>query len=162
MAERHTGVIGVFSTPQVARVAAAAAQRAGADPSVIRIAGRNDDVLPFDADIVDAEPVRVVPEQTRLPTGDMTNTLVPCTVAAGTAGALCAMPFASMQFSGIGWWGRLMIVAIVGASIGANLGFVLGARRTRYQLSHGLGITVAIDDPPPGAIEALRALQPIR
>jgi hypothetical protein len=167
MAQRRTGVIGVFPSEREAQEAARAAQRAGADPSVIRIGDRSDHVTSLQAEMHDEMEQSVMgPGNVGPFTKEMSKAMVPATVIGMIVGALVGLPFAAIHFGGLDAWARILIVVLVGAAVGATVGFQIGgmygAKRPEEPLGAERGVTIAIDDAPPGAIDALKAMHPIR
>jgi hypothetical protein len=167
MAPRRTDVIGVFPDEQRAREAAEVAQRAGADPSVIRIGDRNDRIKELQGEMLDeVEHTVMGPGSVGPFTKEMSKGIVPLTIALGIAGALVALPFAAIDFGGLPLWGRLLILAVCGGAVGSVIGFQIGgmygAQRPEEPLPVERGVTIAIDGAPPSAIDALKAMQPIQ
>jgi len=167
MAQRRSGVIGVFPSEHAAEQAAAAARRAGADPHTIRIGGASDHVTSLQAEMQDElEKSLVGPGNVGPFTKEMTKAMVPGSVIGAIIGAVIALPFAAIEFGGAALWARLVIVAVVGAAVGAVVGFQLGgmfgAKRPEEPLGAERGVTVAVDDAPPDVIGAMKALHPIR
>ncbi|MCU1429116.1 MAG: hypothetical protein JWL83_3116 [Actinomycetia bacterium] len=164
--ECQTGVIGVFPTERQARAAAAAAQRAGADPAEIRVGDHRDHVTSLQNDGLHTVEVQVLESTVRPFTMEMWNAILPATVIGCVLGAIVALPGAMVHFGGLVLWGRMVIVAIVGAALGSVIGFERGAtysgRRSMPIPSPERGVTVAIDDASPSEVDALRSLQPIR
>jgi hypothetical protein len=68
-------------------------------------------------------------------------------VGAGV-GLLCALPFAAIGFGGWPLWLRLIIVAIVGVSAGATVGWVVGggfgSERPEEELAAEHGVTLSV------------------
>jgi hypothetical protein len=167
MAQRHSGVIGVFPSEDAARRAAAAAQAAGADPSVIRIGDEQDRVRELEAEMLDEVDHSIMgPGRVGPFTREMTRAIAPLTIIFGVAGVLLALPFAAIHFGAFALWSRLLIVGVVGAAIGSVVGFQIGgsygSRRGDEPLAPERGVVLAIDDAPPSAIDALKAMQPIQ
>jgi hypothetical protein len=167
VAERVSGVIGVFSTEEDARRAAEAAQSAGADPSTIRIGDERDRIRETEAEMLDEVDTSVMGPGNIGPfTKEMQKAIVPLTIIGGVVGTLLALPFAAIQFGEFEVWARLLILGVCGAAVGSVVGFQIGgafgARRPEERLASERGVTVAVDDAPPQAIDALRALHPIR
>jgi hypothetical protein len=167
MAQRRTDVIGVFETEADARRAAEAAKLAGADPAVIRIGDRQDRLHELQGEMFDEMEHTVMgPGNVGPFTKEMTRAMVPLTIGLGFVGALIALPFAAIEFGDLPLWGRLLIVAVCGGAVGSLVGFQLGgmygARRPEEPLAVERGVTLAIDDAPDSAIDALKAMRPIQ
>ena len=164
---RQTGVVGVFPDEGRAREAAEAARRAGASPSVIRIGDPRDRVVALQAEMTDELDTTVMGPGSVGPfTKEQTRAMVPLTIIFGIAGALVALPFAAIDFGDLPAWGRLVVLAIVGAAFGSLLGFqiggMFGARRPEEPLPVEAGVTVAIDVAPEPAVDVLRSLHPLQ
>jgi uncharacterized membrane protein len=99
-------------------------------------------------------------------TKEMSKAMVPATIIGAIVGAVIALPFAAIGFFDLDLWARLLILVVVGAAVGATFGFQLGgmygAKRPEEPLGAERGVTIAIDDAPPPAIDALQAMHPIR
>jgi hypothetical protein len=167
MALPRTSVIGVFPSREEARAAAAAAQRAGADPAAIRLADREDRVRVLEAEMQDEVDTSLMgPGNVGPFTKEMQRAILPLTIVGLVVGAVLALPLAAIHFADIAAWGRVLIVVVVGAAIGAVVGFqfggAYGARRPEEKLAGERGVTIAIDDAPASAVDALRAMHPIR
>jgi hypothetical protein len=167
MAQRRTDVIGVFPSEQRARAAADVARRAGADPSEIRIGDRGDEIRELHGQMRDEMEHTVMgPGNVGPFTKEMSAAMVPLTILFGIIGVVVALPFAAIHFGGFPVWGRMLIVGVCGGAVGAVVGFQLGgmygARRPEEPLAVERGVTVAIDDAPQSAIDALRAMHPIQ
>ena len=165
--ERQTGVVGVFADEGRAREAAEAARRAGASPSVIRIGDPRDRVVALRAEAADELDTAVMrPGRVEPFTKEQTGAMVPWTIIFGVAGALLALPFATIEFGDLPTWGRLVVLAIVGAAFGSLIGFQIGgmygARRSEGPLAVESGVTVAIDVAPEPAVDVLRSLHPLQ
>src|SRR5690348_795494 len=121
----RTGLIGVFHNEHDAREAAAVAERAGADPSMIRIGNRDDHVTSLQTEMFDEVEQSVMgPGNVGPFTKEMSKAIVPFTVIGAIVGAFLALPFAAIDFGGVVF--RLAIVVVVGAAVGALVGFQLG------------------------------------
>jgi hypothetical protein len=167
MTQRRSGVIGVFPSEDAARRAAAAAEAAGADPSVIRIGDEQDRRRELEAEMLDEVDHSVMGPGSVGPfTKEMTKAIVPLTIICGVVGLLVALPFAAIHFGGFSLGGRLLIVGVVGAAVGGVVGFQIGgsygSRRPEEPLAAERGVVLAIDDAPPSAIDVLKSMQPIQ
>jgi hypothetical protein len=167
MAQPRTNVIGVFPTRDDAWAAAEAAQRAGARPAAIRVASRDDNVRELQAEMLEEQEQSIMgPGNVGPFTREMQRAMLPLTIIGLVSGAVIALPLAAIEFGGFTWWGRLALVAVVGGVVGAGVGFLFGgmygARRPEEPLATERGVTVAIDDAPPSAVDALRARRPLR
>jgi hypothetical protein len=167
MAQPRTSVIGVFPTRDDAWAAAEAAQRAGARPAAIRVASRDDKKRELQAEMLEEQEQSIMgPGNVGPFTREMQRAMLPLTIIGLVVGAVIALPIAVVEFGGFTWWGRMVLVAVVGGVIGAAVGFLFGgmygARRPEEPLATERGVTVAVDDAPATAIEALRARHPLR
>jgi hypothetical protein len=167
MAQRRTGIIGVFPDEQKAQQAAQAARRAGVDPSVIHIGTREAQVASLRAEMHDeVETSLMGPGNVGPFTKEQTRTMVPATVVGAIVGLLIALPFAAIGFGDWPLWGRMLIVAVVGVAVGSVVGFQIGgmygARRPEEPLAAERGVTIEIDDAPESAVAALRDLEPLQ
>jgi hypothetical protein len=167
MAQRGTGVLGVFADQDAARRAAEAAKRAGANPSGIRVGDPNDRVTALRADMLDeVENTIMAPGNVGPFTREQAKAIVPLTFILGAIGVLIAVPFAFIEFFGLAFWARLLILAVVGGAVGSVVGFQIGgmygARRPEERLPPEEGVTLAIDDAPERAIDVLKSMRPLQ
>jgi hypothetical protein len=164
---RQTGVVGVFRDEGSAHEAAAAARRAGASPSVIRVGDPRDRIVALRADMTEElETTLMGPGSVGPFTKEQTDAMVPLTIIFGIVGALVALPFAAFEFGDFPTWGRLVVLAIVGAAFGSLIGFQIGgmygARRPEEPRPVEQGVTVAIDVAPGPAVDVLRSMHPLQ
>ncbi len=161
MPQGRTGVICVYRTRQLAHRAAAAAQRAGADPTTIRVGGVTLHVRSYDSDPMGAiePPLKHAPKPTAFNKA-MSNAIVPATWVGWLVGACVASPIALLHFGGLNAAVRVALVALIGGAAGSAFGFSLAAR-VGVSGTKNQGISVAVDDAPSDAIDAMRALHPI-
>ncbi len=167
MAQVRTSVIGVFRSREDADAAARAAQRAGAHPAAIRVASRDDEVRELQAEMLHEQETSIMgPGNVGPFTREMQRAMLPLAIIGFVVGAVVALPLAAIEFADFALGGRLLLVAVVGGVVGALVGFLFGgmygARRPEEPLATERGVTVAIEDASPDAIEALRARRPIR
>jgi hypothetical protein len=165
MSQQGTRLVGVYDSEVVARAAARAAERAGADPADIRIDEDLDRVVSLEGEMREemdktiAGPGNVGPF-----TKEMTKGMSIGIIVGGAIGILLSLPFAAIDF-GMGVWARFVVVAAIGLFVGATAGWIIGgafaARRPEDALAAERGVTLSAPDLP-AVEEALSRTRPIR
>jgi hypothetical protein len=159
-------LVAVYDTPAAARAAAAELQRVGVDPYTIDVDSPADSVASvrgeMRAEVDDSFPGSSVPG---VVTREMARGSVVGAVAGGAIGLALTLPFAAFEMGDLNIWARLLIVAIVGITVGLTLGWVVGggfgAKRPEEPLAAERGVTLAVPSNPATRTALLRT-DPIR
>jgi outer membrane lipoprotein SlyB len=159
-------LVGVYPNRQAAERAAVAARRAGADPADIRIGDALDRVVSVEGEMrQEMDHTLAGPGNVGPFTKEMTKGMTLGVVVGAVIGAILALPFAAIGFGDFALWGRLLLVAVVGAIVGSTVGWVVGggfaARREDEPLAAEAGVTLSV--PGLAAVEeALKDTDPLR
>lgn len=148
MANEPTRLVAVYDGENEARRAVHALEEAGlaarvrvADPADL-VASLNGEMRAETARSY-AGPGNVGPFTKEMAQGSLLGVIV-----GGAAGVLLALPFAAIPFGGMALWTRLLTVAVVGAVIGATIGWIVigafAARRPEEPLAAEAGVTVSV------------------
>jgi hypothetical protein len=141
-------LVGVYEDADAARAAAQVARRAGADPDDIRIGERLDRVVSLEGEMREemdrtvAGPGNVGPF-----TKEMWRGMHIAIPIGAVVGLLLALPIAAIPFD-FPVWARLLVCGVVGLSVGATVGWVVGggfgAKRGEEPLAAEHGITLSV------------------
>jgi len=159
-------IIAVYPSADVARAAARDAVDAGAPASDVRVAEPLDRIVSVQAEMHDEMRHTIMgPGNVGPFTKEMTKGMTLGVAISTVIGALVALPFAAIGFGGWPLWLRLLVLACIGAIIGATVGWIIGggfgARRPDAPLAAEEGVTVTA--PALEAVQsALLATSPIR
>ena len=156
-------LVAVYDTRDAAATAARRAIEAGVSDEDVRLDDPRDHVASVEGEMRDeivhttAGPGAVGPFTEEVAEGMLLGIVV-----AGAIGLVLALPFAAIAISGIAVWTRLLIVAIVGAVIGATV-HVLTRSEAARRLALELGCASARDayDLPPEPLDAAVLFAPV-
>jgi hypothetical protein len=148
-----TRLIGVYSTEDSARSAADAVRRAGVPDDEIRIGDPTDYVASVASEMRDETTHTIVgPGNVGPFTKEMSKGMLVGIVVGGAIGVVLALPLAAIPFGDFALWSRLLLVVIVGALVGATVGWVLGggfgATRPDDKLAAERGVTLTVPATP--------------
>ena len=153
-------LIAVYDSERTARVAAAAARKAGAPPDDIRVGGTGDEVASVkgemrqEMDRTIAGPGNVGPFTPKMAKGMAVGAAIGALI-----GLVISLPLATIDLGGWPAWLRLIVVAVAGATAGATVGWVVGggfgAERPDDPLAaeHGIALSAPAS---PAVADALR------
>jgi hypothetical protein len=140
-------LVAVYESEREAQDAVDALQRAGVTRHDLRIADARDHVAAVRGEMRSEMNSSWPSHVTLGPTREMTEGSLVGALVGGVIGAVLALPFAAL-FGGVVWWARVIIVLVVGISVGATLGWVVGggfgAKRPDEPLAAESGVTVAV------------------
>jgi hypothetical protein len=146
---QNTRLVAVYDSEQDARSAVEALQRVGVTRHDLRIADPRDRIASVKGEMR-SEVNNAFPGPLAAPgphTKEMSEGSLLGLVLGGVVGALLLLPFAAV-FGGMVWWGRVIIVVVVGIFVGSTLGWVIGggfgAKRPDEQLAAESGVTLAV------------------
>jgi hypothetical protein len=166
MAQQALRLVGVYDSVPAARAAAEAARRAGVDPSDIRVGQSLDRVVSLEGEMREEMDKSLTgPGNVGPWTKEMLRGMGAGIAVGAVIGAVAALPFAAIEFGDLTLATRLLLVAVVGAFVGATAGWIVGgafgAKRPEEPLAAERGVTVSVAATQ-AAEEALIATHPIR
>jgi hypothetical protein len=142
-------LVAVYDSEDDARAALRSLERAGIESGDVRVADPRDRLAAIEGEMRGevmhsvAGPGNVGPFTKEMAQGSVLGVLV-----GGVIGLVIALPFAAIDF-GFVWWGRMLLLAIVGAVVGATIGWIIGggfgAKRPDEPLAGESGITLAVE-----------------
>src|SRR4051812_38978594 len=145
--DRPYRLVAVYESEESAREAAAAARRAGAAPSEVRVDEPLDRVVAMKGEMREELDHTMAGPGVAPHTKETAHGMFALGALGAIIGAVVALPFAAIGFGGWPFWERVLVVVIVGAIFGGTIGCVIGggfgARRPQESLAAERGITVA-------------------